>query len=141
METKTPMTMVMGGGGLCSPMAENRRGWDSSLDYRPLEDLDTIYSSMVGGLEDDSPLVQEAGMHRAQVVVGMDHPDVIIAELVKQLGYPNVYGARIPVKTNWNLQLLEGLLQGYHNKEVIEFLWFGWPANRLPGPPHPLYHG
>ena len=65
------------------------------------------------------------------------HDDVTLAHRVKREGYPNVYGARIPVKSNWNLEVMSDLLQDYPDKEVVEFLRFGWPANRLPGAPNP----
>ena len=48
------------------------------------------------------------------------------------LGYPNRWGARIPVKSNWNLELLESLLQDYEDKELVEWLRYGWPTGRLP---------
>ena len=60
------------------------------------------------------------------------HPDVVLAHRVKREGYPNAYGARIPVKSNWNLHAMRGLLQGYTDVEILEFMEFGWPANRLP---------
>ena len=52
---------------------------------------------------------------------------------VWEKGYPNRFGARIPVESRWNLELLEELLQGYQDKEIVEWLRYGWPTGRLPG--------
>ena len=60
-----------------------------------------------------------------------------ISEQVLQQGYPNVFGARIPIKTHLNLDLFEELLADYHDKVVVEFLRYGWPANCMPGAPQP----
>ena len=51
--------------------------------------------------------------------------DLIKAKMVREKGYPNMFGARIPVKSKWNLTLLEELLQGYEDKQVIEGLKYG----------------
>ena len=32
---------------------------------------------------------------------------------------------------------MDSLLHDYHDKEVVEFLRYGWPANRLPSMPTP----
>ena len=56
-------------------------------------------------------------------------------------GYPNRFGARIPVKSNWNLQLLEDLLVDYKDKEIVEWLKYGWPTGRLPGAKEPQIWG
>ena len=58
--------------------------------------------------------------------------DLMIAQLVKKGGYPNRYGARIPIQSKWNLHKLEELLKDYHDKEVVEWLRYGWPSGRLP---------
>ena len=47
-------------------------------------------------------------------------------------GYPNRWGAKIEVESRWNLQLLEEQLTQYDDKEVVEWLRYGWPASRLP---------
>ena len=51
---------------------------------------------------------------------------------VQEEGYPNRWGARIPVKSAWNLELFSQLLQDYGDQEVVEWAQFGWPAGRLP---------
>ena len=62
----------------------------------------------------------------------MENEDLMLANLVNKLGYPNRYGARIPVKTKWNLEAFEEKLQGYEDQEVVEWLRYGWPSGRLP---------
>ena len=47
-------------------------------------------------------------------------------------GYPNRWGARIPVNTKWNLERFQELLENYEDKDVVEWLWYGWPSGRLP---------
>ena len=56
-------------------------------------------------------------------------------------GYPNRYGAKRQVKSKWNLELLQELLMGYEDKEVVEWLRYGWPTGRLPGMQEPKIWG
>ena len=58
--------------------------------------------------------------------------DLMRAHLVRKLGYPNKFGAKIPIDHKWNLDLLEQKLQGYHDLDIIEWLRYGWPSGRLP---------
>ena len=58
--------------------------------------------------------------------------DVRLHNEVLKGGYPNRWGARRPVTTRWNLELLEELLIDYEDKEVVEWIKFGWPVGRLP---------
>ena len=53
-------------------------------------------------------------------------------DLVTQGGYPNTWGAQIPVQLNWNLELMDSLLMEYEDREVITWLRYGWPVSRLP---------
>ena len=47
-------------------------------------------------------------------------------------GYPNRWGARVPVNTKWNLELMQQLLTDNEDSEVVEWLRYGWPTGRLP---------
>ena len=47
-------------------------------------------------------------------------------------------GAKIPVKSQWNLELLESLLRGYSDKQVVDWLRYGWPVSRPPNWPDPI---
>ena len=64
-------------------------------------------------------------------------PAVALNKKVRQLGYPNRWGARIPIKTEWNVELLDNLLQGYPDIEITEWMRYGWPIGRLPTMPDP----
>ena len=48
---------------------------------------------------------------------------------VKRTAVPNCKGARIQVNRNWNLDLMDEWLEGYHDRKVIDFLRYGWPLN------------
>ena len=58
--------------------------------------------------------------------------DLMRAKVVGDKGYPNMFGARIPVPSKWNLDVFQELLKDYDDKEVIQGLKFGWPTGRLP---------
>ena len=57
---------------------------------------------------------------------------------VRRLGYPNRWGAQVEVKSRWNLEIMQHWLQDYEDKEVVEWIRYGWPTGRLPTlpPPH-----
>ena len=63
--------------------------------------------------------------------------DLQLHEAVLKGGYPNRWGARIPVKTKWNLERFEELLKDYSDSEVVEWIRYGWPSGRLPTLPDP----
>lgn len=52
---------------------------------------------------------------------------------------PNFVHCRIPVCSNFNINLWEQLLVDYHDNIIVEFLKYGWPLNyikdKLPSPP------
>ena len=58
--------------------------------------------------------------------------DIRLHDMVHTYGYPNRWGAKVPVKSAWNLTEFEQLLQEYEDKEVVEWLRYGWPTGRLP---------
>ena len=41
-------------------------------------------------------------------------------------------GAKIPVESGWNISLMQSLLEGYEDVEVITWLRYGWPVSRPP---------
>lgn len=51
-------------------------------------------------------------------------------------GLPNAFGARIPVPTPLNIPAWESKLLDYHDRQIVDFLRYGWPvnytANQLP---------
>ena len=58
--------------------------------------------------------------------------DIRIHNEVINKGYLNRWGARIPVDSHWNLKAMARLLETYEDKEVVEWLTYGWPIGRLP---------
>ena len=61
-----------------------------------------------------------------------ENPDLLRAAMVREKGYPNRFGARIPVPSKINIDELEDRLQGYEDREVVEWMRYGWPTGRLP---------
>ena len=66
-----------------------------------------------------------------------ENDDLMLAHRVRKGGYPNRYGARIPVHSNWNLPRLQQLLGDYEDADIVEWLRHGWPSGRLPSLPPP----
>ena len=56
--------------------------------------------------------------------------EVEIARYVMRDGWINALGCKVPVRSNWNLQLFESLCTSRSDKEVATFLQFGWPIDR-----------
>ena len=66
------------------------------------------------------------------------HPGRIqLHNRVKQGGYPNAWRAKVPVRSNWNVDLFQVLLQGYEDAEVVEWIRYSWPISRPPNVPDP----
>ena len=63
--------------------------------------------------------------------------DIKLHQEVLEKGYPNRWGARRPVRTRWNLDRFKELLKNYEDREVVEWLRYGWPTGRLPSLPNP----
>ena len=49
--------------------------------------------------------------------------------IVRETGVSNHKSAKIEVNNEWNLDKLEEWLVDYHDKEVVEYLKYGWPLN------------
>ena len=60
--------------------------------------------------------------------------DVWMALLCGLSNRINAIGLRLPVASNWNLQLFNSLCTSTSDREVLQYLTFGWPLNRDPGP-------
>ena len=58
--------------------------------------------------------------------------DITLHKTVLDKSYPNRFGAQIPLQTKWNLDRMEVLLNDYEDKEVVEWMRYGWPSGRLP---------
>ena len=59
-------------------------------------------------------------------------PDILLNKQVREKGYPNRWGAKIPIRPNWNIELFHSLLEGYYDIDIIEWMKYGWPIGRLP---------
>ena len=54
---------------------------------------------------------------------------VQVVDYVRGYGKTNIYGARVPLKTAWNLRLMKDLAMSTADREVVEFMRYGWPLN------------
>ena len=59
--------------------------------------------------------------------------DMEIVHMVIQDGQPNSMGLRIPLRTNWNLNLFQSLCTSRSDYEVLTYLRYGWLLNRNKG--------
>lgn len=59
----------------------------------------------------------------------LDHTKLIVQQVneARQLHTSNRFGYKILVHTAWNLSLFSQLLEGYRDKDIIEWLKYGWP--------------
>ena len=57
--------------------------------------------------------------------------DIKLYQGVLKDGYPNRWRARKHVKTKWDLDRFK-LLSDYDDKDVVEWMHYGWPLGRLP---------
>ena len=69
--------------------------------------------------------------------IAKNDEDVKLNVIVRRQGYPNRWGARIPIESRWNLEKFTQLLGDYEDKEVVKWLQYGWPAGRFPTLPEP----
>ena len=59
---------------------------------------------------------------------------VKLVDYVRQTGKANVYGARVVIPSKWNLSLLWSMAELTSDREVVQFLTFGWPLNHNGNP-------
>ena len=100
-------------------------------EWEQTEEMET------GAVRESTPrLIQEQQWIRKWMI---DHDeDNKLHHQVRKKGYPNRWGAKIEVKSTWNVTLMEELLQDYEDKEVVEWLKFGWPTGRIQQLPPPV---
>ena len=58
--------------------------------------------------------------------------DIRLHQEVLDKGYPNRWGAQILIQSKWNLDRFKQLLGDYGDREVVEWMRYGWPIGRLP---------
>ena len=63
--------------------------------------------------------------------------DIMLAHRIIESGVPNKLGLRIPLNTAWNTPLFDCFLQDYEDREVIDWLTFGFPISRSDEFPDP----
>lgn len=51
----------------------------------------------------------------------------MVNDLIRRSGKPNAHGLKIKIRSNWNFDTLSKLLRDYEDKEIIEYLKYGWP--------------
>ena len=56
--------------------------------------------------------------------------DVILANKVIRSGKPNRFGCRVQVRSNFNFDKVEQMLEDYHDKDLIEWLKYGFSISR-----------
>ena len=54
--------------------------------------------------------------------IQMDLEDIKISHQVIRSKVPNRFGCRIPVKSGWNINILQRMLHGYDDMDVVEWL-------------------
>ena len=102
------------------PLEGTWGNWDDPDEMKPTKELQTA---------------SESEMNKLQV----NHDDISLHNKVWEQGYPNRWGAKIPLKNRWNLEAMDQLLQEYEDREVVEWLRYGWPTGRLPSLPQPSW--
>ena len=63
--------------------------------------------------------------------------DIMLANMVTNSGVPNRFGLRIPVKSNWNVEMLDKLLTEYDDRDILEWITFGFSVSRQDDFPDP----
>ena len=56
--------------------------------------------------------------------------DIMLSHKIINSGVPNRFGCRIPLHTNWNLELMKTLIIDYEDQEIIDWLTFGFSISR-----------
>ena len=111
---------------------ENWPGWQYMGEGEWVTMEDQVASS------DHGNKLRTAGLRALQWLNNTD-PDINLHNRVRREGYPNRWGARIPVESSWNVELLDSLLVEYHNRDIVEWIRYGWPSGRLPTLPQPIW--
>ena len=63
--------------------------------------------------------------------------DLLLAHKVIRSGKANVIGCQVPVRSKWNIMLLQSLLVNYRDKQVVDYLNYGFPVSRDDNYPDP----
>ena len=69
-----------------------------------------------------------------QRAYGVKDNDVQLVHYVRRSGKHNVYGARVLLHSTFNITLMQQLATSTADREVVQFLMFGWPLNHIGTP-------
>ena len=111
---------------------------------------DTPIVHTVGQFGDDSPQADiehvTSQLQNAQAVIEQIpvfpcnkrsltiQQQVQLVHYIRSTGKHNVYGPRIPIPSNFNIELMTQLATSVADREVVQFLLFGWPLNHDDSP-------
>ena len=109
----------------------------ASLSHGKCETLHEVWGDESFGSFDSLSDVSDELVCKPQQVVIDNQSMVELCNRVMQEGYPNAWGIRIELNPRWNLELLDSLLGGYHDREVVTWLRYSWPISRPPNWPDP----
>ena len=102
-------------------------------DNEVLDTMDTVTNNFT--ISPPGGDTQNKGTKLCSMHEGWEY--VELHRLVMKEGYPNAWNARQPVKCGWDLDLLQKMLIGYYDGEVVTFMRYGWPVSRPPNWPDP----
>ena len=74
-----------------------------------------------------------------EIQENMQIQDIMLAHKIIESGVPNYFGCRIPLHTNWNLNIFKDMLLDYQDIDVINWLKYGFSISRADawGDPQP----
>ena len=88
----------------------------------------TVNSIITTGQKYGADLLHQSGMVENVPTMGLqDHVNLV--NYVRSYGKQNVLGARVRINFTWNLALAHQLATSSSDREVVEYLTFGWPLN------------
>ena len=102
---------------------------------QPLEVVDEVVDEVVVQVPDRKPakLLSDVPRVAQQLSPDVTFPrtdkEIAVHSLVRASGLPNFQGCRIPVFSKFNTQYLRQMGVDYVDKEIIEFLEFGFPIS------------
>lgn len=106
--------------------------------YEPCSDFEVLFqydpelAVHCETLISDEPIELTTQLSHRQGMNDVSDEAVELAKIIMQSGKYNFEGLRIPLKTRWNTDLLQTWLHEYEDKQVAEFIKYGWPIDRDP---------
>lgn len=109
------------------------------LNPLPLRDDNKCYAELQSA-PIGPPTHSEDPFQRQRLIITQAWPDVTDQarqqhprfardyQCIKSVAFPNFLGARIPVKSGLHIQNWRVALSDYHDKEILNYIEFGWPV-------------